>query len=737
MTFADYVRQVREADEAAKLAEEQEQTRQRVERDHKRYDSGRFFAEQYGLVTAAEEWVGAQVGGELKYSSAEDGFFGISLRWQSEGSRQIKHEVLLTITGSVYEYDQVFPAASFDKKSIVQYPYQSSHKWVRGYATRVWVDTYGSGYTYERPYDFLERWRAKEHRGYNSQSYRLGNYTGGWSIYSFLYWAGRVRIIGQEDASCILTYPTSPIAYLKDFSDAPRFLQGFHEEWSIQWQASYEADHVSLARSAGSALAWHHVNPYRQRSLAQSYPLYLSPKMQEQHLHSVGITGTGKSKFFQHDFLEQHYLGQAGMIDVEGDLPRDTLAALIQKGYIDSLERFDALLYLDWGNDHFVPFNPFAGPGAPQDKAGRFLEALLRLEPKESRPGASFKRIVHASAMVLILNGLPPTAMNTLLLDKGFRQRCLKQVDNSAVLGAFDLFDRLRSSDQTTEIASLLRRAYFLEVRDELRLTLGQPENWIDFASILRNGQSFIINLGGIRDEETRRTVGALLMVEFEQAAQDRIRLPKEQRTPFTMILDEWPAFMSHQYETFSGILNRCRKRNVRLHLACQSFGQVHSEQLLAALENCRLTMAFALGRTSAEIMARIMADVDIYRIKDYHYRQYRRDNSDGTISYPFLEEPVYTPVNEQYEDFIQKLMNLDDGHAYLKMQGVKKPFLLQTPFVPDPEVSPKDFEMVEAIYRKKYQRTRAESEEIARVWLPRKISRPRTTKRDFFGWMG
>ncbi|GAC1445024.1 MAG: hypothetical protein NVSMB52_05120 [Chloroflexota bacterium] len=52
-------------------------------------------------------------------------------------------------------------------------------------------------------------------------------------------------------------------------------------------------------------------------------------------------------------------------------------------------------------------------------------------------------------------------------------------------------------------------------------------------------GKSLILNLGNIQDAETRRRMGALLLVQIEQAALSRTDLAPEKRRPWTVLVDE------------------------------------------------------------------------------------------------------------------------------------------------------------------------------------------------------
>ena len=79
-------------------------------------------------------------------------------------------------------------------------------------------------------------------------------------------------------------------------------------------------------------------------------------------------------------------------------------------------------------------------------------------------------------------------------------------------------------------IESTLRRIFLLTFSPALRYSLGQEANLLDFRKLMDNGVSVIFNLGGVQDADSRRLLGCLITVGFEQAALSRSDLPEEKR---------------------------------------------------------------------------------------------------------------------------------------------------------------------------------------------------------------
>ena len=426
------------------------------------------------------------------------------------------------------------------------------------------------------------------------------------------------------------------------------------------------------------------------------YPrLTLSPQDQQHHATIWGRTGSGKSKLLQSLFLQHVAQGHGvGLIEPQHDLSFATLSSLVAQGFFRDESAFERLVYLDWGNGSYVPFNVLAGETDPHTRALNVLEALLRVWPELTQAPA-FQTLFLSAMLTLIANGLPITALYQLLTDTAFRRVCLKQVSDPLVHQTFlQYYDHL-GRQQLVEAGSTLRRAFLLSFSPVARLTLGQPDNGLNFRRMMDDGTAFIINLGNITDHETRKLLGALLLVQIEQAALSRTDLPPTARVPCTLLIDEWPAFAA-QEQTIASILSQTRKFNLRLYLAAQSLAQVGSPRLTGALENCRLLIAFGLGRDSAAIQARHIGQADPFRIKEAGLTE--------------TQHAQYLSLGEQFETWTRTLQTLSPRQAFVKRHD-RSAERITTLTVPSPRVENRQLDEVLASYRRRYQRSRADAE--------------------------
>ena len=420
----------------------------------------------------------------------------------------------------------------------------------------------------------------------------------------------------------------------------------------------------------------------------------LKPKDQMHHATIWGRTGSGKSKLLESIFLQHLKKGHGvGLIEPHHDLSFDCLTRLISQGFFRHEAAYDRLVYVDWGNGCYVPFNVLAGRADPHTKALNALEAMLRVWPELSE-APMFQQLFLSSLIVLIANELPITHLYRLLTDAPFRDASLQKVSDPVVLQAFESYDKL-GRDQVQAAGSTLRRAFLLSFSPLARYTLGQSENWLDFRTWMDEGRSFIINLGNINDHETRKLIGAMLMVQIEQAALSRTDMPAAARTPCTLLVDEWPACAPRDH-TIGTILSQTRKFNLRLYLAAQSLSQVSSQRLAGALENCRLAVVFGLGRDSAELQAKHIGQADPFAIKEE--------------ALTATQHNQYLTIPEQFESWCQELQNLSPRTAYVKLHD-KPAARIRTLRLPNVRVAQEELEEVLATFRSRYQRTPKEAE--------------------------
>lgn len=443
----------------------------------------------------------------------------------------------------------------------------------------------------------------------------------------------------------------------------------------------------------------------------------LTPAAARYHGLIVGKSGSGKSKLLQHLMLSHIRASlseapRAGVYSTHGatvlephhDLSFDILTSLVASGFYRRPDAYERVVYLDFGNDAYVPFNVLAGDGIHQDdshtRAGLVLDAMFRIFP-ELQAAPTFTELFQAGVVVLIENGYPLTALHRLYTDRTFRQRCLQAVQHDeSVSQTFAHFDAL-GRDQAQEAGSTIRRAFQLIFNPSTRLALGQPDNALPLRRWMDEGRFIILNLGGMRDSLSRKIIGALLMVQLEQAALSRTDLLPQDRVQHTVMVDEWPTFAATE-ESLGHILSQARKFGLNIYLACQSLSQISGKRLSGAFENCKLGVFFALGHDSAEASSRQIGDLDPFAIKEASADDARSPTG----------HDQYLPLLEQVQLWTNQLKGQSPRHCFVKIDAAK-PVAIRTPTVQTPRVDPAELAHVLATYRKRYQRNRSEAEQM------------------------
>ena len=416
------------------------------------------------------------------------------------------------------------------------------------------------------------------------------------------------------------------------------------------------------------------------------------------HMHIIGTTGSGKSRFLAN--LVLHLLEQRQpltLFDPHGDLARLVLAQLVARGFYKETEAYERLLYLDLPaaerQGRYLPFNVLRQSLPPHSLAANIKEAFHRAWPSLAEGQAPmFDTLLQDGVKVLISNDEPLTRLYRLLSDRSYRQLLLQREEDPDVQRFFsDQFDRLPPRDQVHQAGSALRRAHLLTFSPALRHSLGQQENLLDFRRLIDEGRSLIINLA-LPESDARRLLGCLMTVSAEQAALSRSEIPAVERGPsHFLVLDEWSEFASSSSEALSRMLDLTRKVGLFAVLAHQTWSQTGG-RIRGALQNVGTEIAFRLGREDAEYTARRFGQVDSESIKHEIVNPQAAERG----------HPLFEPLLEQWERWVQTFQRLPDRHLFLRQQDGRLRQLQALPVI-DPAGISDELAMVEASYLQRY----------------------------------
>jgi DNA helicase HerA-like ATPase len=232
------------------------------------------------------------------------------------------------------------------------------------------------------------------------------------------------------------------------------------------------------------------------------------------------------------------------------------------------------------------------------------LEALRRTWAGSLSEAPRFDNIALASLLLLIEQRLTLIELPRLLTERDYRERLLNRSHNGEVIGFFrQRYDRW-GRERALVIESTLNKVGALVMNPRLRRMLGQRENRLPFREILDGRKVLLCDLGKV-DDETRRLLGNLIVTGLELAARGRKDVPRQARSPFYFLIDEFQDYTAREgsARTLARILGECRKFGLHLGLAHQSLSQLPHAALRGALENAGLKAVFGVGRDTAEAL--------------------------------------------------------------------------------------------------------------------------------------
>jgi hypothetical protein len=377
----------------------------------------------------------------------------------------------------------------------------------------------------------------------------------------------------------------------------------------------------------------------------------ISIQSRQYHSYIVGLTGRGKSKFIQNLIL-QDILANRGcaVIDPHGDLAKDVIKSLISSGYFKERSNLERVLYVaPRRRDYVIPFNVLQKPdphAETYEVCQRVISSFMRTWSRTLQEPPRFQQVMRASLSALVETNQTICELYPLLTDDAFRQGILQQIPDPKVKmdcqsffeNEFDAWGKNRS----VMLGSTTNKVSALTDNPNVFYMLGQKENHLNIRKIMDAGQILIADLGDC-DDETKRLFGSLIVTGFEQAALSRSTMDIQKRRPYYLYIDEFQDFACHPgaAETFSQMLSQVRKFGLHLILANQSIAQLNPG-LQVALGNAQTIAAFRISRADAEVMARILGKVDPHSVK------YERLTD--------TQFPLFEPLHEQWEDFIQHL---------------------------------------------------------------------------------
>ena len=310
-------------------------------------------------------------------------------------------------------------------------------------------------------------------------------------------------------------------------------------------------------------------------------PMWLTPWERSMHMHVMGPTGAGKSKFLEWCLRQDIRAGNGVLLmDPTGDLYYDLIAWIQRKKYWDKRE----IVLIDPGmDDRAFGFNPLkldaSKTGSIDFAAQSFITAITRIFDSGDSKGTMGNTPTlrkHLTNLCVVLSKANLTLMEyNLVMSRDtspeVRDYLLRDVPKMVRESVNELVNQA-PRDYVAEVGSTMNRLHPFLVSEVTENIFTQHDKSIDFRGLMDRQAIVLVNLGaneGRCPPLDMNLLGTLLINElFVQSVQR----PKTDRVPFYLYVDECHQFLTPDVER---LLVECRKYGLHAVLAHQHLGQL------------------------------------------------------------------------------------------------------------------------------------------------------------------
>lgn len=363
----------------------------------------------------------------------------------------------------------------------------------------------------------------------------------------------------------------------------------------------------------------------------------LMPDQRGAHMHVIGSSGSGKSKFLEW-MMRGDLQSRQGfcLIDPHGELYHDVMR------YCAHHVSRQEIIPLDLSRaDQVVSFNPFrrqpdADIAVQVDH--RIAATMHAWNVRNTDQTPTLERTLRLIYTVMLDQGLGIAQVQHLIdFNAGaIREHLITNLESPLIKREWQELQTLKPKEWRDEILSAKNRLFRFLTSPVLNRFMGLPDRTINLQQVMDEGKVLLVNLNPSDNlsEENARVFGALLVNEFFEAARRREKdsAGKPPR-PYYLYIDEFQNFVSLDV---ADMLDQVRKRGLFMILAHQRFGQLDENITDAVIANCRIKAVFGgLPVESARRMAEelFIRELDPQKIKVAIYQtkfwpKYSRDKT-------------------------------------------------------------------------------------------------------------
>ena len=343
-----------------------------------------------------------------------------------------------------------------------------------------------------------------------------------------------------------------------------------------------------------------HITIGERHGWGDAQPFGIAAVDERHHVYIIGKTGSGKTTLLKNLIIQHISLGHGvGVIDPHGDLAAELLDHVPGK-------RADHLVYFNPSDlEHPVGLNVL-GAVAPDSRhlvASGIVGAFKGIWRDSWGPRLEYI-LYNAVSALLESRNQTLLGINRLLTDDGYRAKIIRQIKDPFIRAFWaEEYDGYDERFKREAIAPIQNKIGQFVLNPVVRNILGQVRKRVDIPFMMDNGRIFIANLSkGQLGEDKANLLGSLLVTQFQLGAMARSAKPEAERRDFYLFIDEFQNFTT---DAFASILAEARKYRLCLSLSHQYVDQLPEAIRKAVFGNVGTLVAFRMGYTDAEVMAK------------------------------------------------------------------------------------------------------------------------------------
>lgn len=461
------------------------------------------------------------------------------------------------------------------------------------------------------------------------------------------------RFFPQSVKSNILnTVELATIFHLPDQKNIPTS--------QVQRQLAKQVDGPTEVMEEGFLLGYNEFRGVKKQ-------IRLSTNDRRRHTYIIGQTGTGKSVLLEN-------LAYQDMMDGKGfafvDPHGDSVEALLGKV---PKERVEDVIYFNPGDmTNPIGLNMFEFDH-PDQKDFLVQEAINMLyglyDPGHTGiVGPRLEHIFRNCALLLMSdpNGGTFIDIPKLLIDQDYMKSKLKYVTDQSVLDFWTKeFPASQRSNEAGEVISWVVSKFgpFIS-NDAMRNIIGQTKSGFNLRDIMDNKKILLVNLSkGRMGELNSKLLGIIFVMKFQAAAMGRADMPEDQRTDFSLYVDEFQNFAT---DSFESILSEARKYRLNLIMGNQFMTQLTDKIREAIIGNVGTVISGRIGTTDAEIMVKrfrpTFEEDDLTKLPNYQSITSVMINNVPSAPFSMAFLPPMGHGNEQLSNALKRLSSAKYG---------------------------------------------------------------------------